>query len=370
VDSGNVFLSPGLLPQLKAQAALESMGAMGYTALNCGHADFVFGDAFLFAAAEQFSVPLLSANIIDNQTGTSIASAHALLFAGPWRIALTGVTAREHQALLAEYAAASGRDLAILDETEALRQKVAELREGVDIFVVLADVGLEKARQLAKDIQGLDIIVCSGGYDRTDAPMVINGVYIVKVGTNGEGIGNLTLNLDDSGRIESAEGSIVTLSGQIPEDAAVAAIIDSYHKGLKDYADEFIATAPQDPEQGWYYTGAVVCSQCHVPQSGHWRGTGHPKAFTTLIDRSQDYNPECIKCHITGYGYTGGFELPATTPERGGVQCEMCHGPGGEHTETLTAPYGETSRDVCITCHTQDHSPDFDYGAYNARIKH
>jgi len=370
VDSGNVFLSPGLLPQLKARTALDAMGAMGYTALNCGHADFVFGDSFLLDTAGESGVPLLSANLVDNATDAALAQGHMLIPCGAFTVGITGIVSRESQKIIEKLTSTGERSVKILDEVEILQGKVSELKDRTDILIVLADTGIEKARRLAKDIQGIDIIVCSGGYDKTDSPLVVNGVYIVKAGTSGEGIGNLTLSLDDDGNIQNAQGGIITLSEDVPEDDTVAAIIDSYHKSLKDYAEELIVVEQKTPEQGWYYTGAVVCAQCHVRQSGHWRGTGHPRAFTTLVDRSQDYNPECIKCHITGYGYAGGFELPDTTPERGGVQCEMCHGPGGEHVETLTTPYGETSRDVCITCHTQDHSPDFDYDTYNEKVMH
>jgi len=370
VDSGNVFLTPGLLPQLKAATAVEAMESMRYDALNLGHADFVFGPDFLLDACAQHGVPVMSANLSDNLTGSLIAQDQQLFSFKSFTAGVTGVVAQSYQKIITKYTEPFGQLFSVHNEFDALRERVLALRPRVDILIVLADTGLEGAKEIARSVSGIDVIVCSGGYEITEAPLYVKGVYIVKTGSRGEHIGRLTVTLDENRAIAGAEGEVIALDSAIPENDDVTGIIDAYHRGLRRYEDELLVIEQREPEAGWYYTGAVVCALCHVSQSGQWRHTGHPAAFDTLITKNQDYNPECIACHITGYGFTGGFELPETTPERGGVQCEMCHGPGGEHAETLAVPYGETSRDVCITCHTQDHSPDFDYDVYIEKVKH
>jgi hypothetical protein len=343
---------------------------MGYSALNIGHTDFAFGDDFITAAQRDYGVPVVSSNLFDNATQNPIAPEKLLYSFGSFTVGIIGIVSHNYQQAIEKFNAAGSLSIEVLDETEALRRNVAALQDQANLIIVLADTGIERARQLAANVQGIHIIVCSGGYDITESPIIKNGVYIVKAGTKGEYIGKLTLRIAENGSVLGAEGSVTTLSEDITESDTVVDIIDSYHKGLKAYADELLVVERKNPDQGWYYTGAFVCAPCHVSQSGNWRTTGHQKAFSTLVDRSQDYNPECIECHITGYGYTGGFDLPTTTPDRGNVQCEMCHGPGGEHAETLAVPYGETSEDTCLACHTEDHSPDFDYEVYYDRIKH
>lgn len=370
MDSGNTFLSAGLMSRLKAEAALEAMAAMGYDAVNIGHTDFVFGDGFILSAPLDYGVPLMSSNLVDSATRATLAPDHLVVSCGPVTVGIIGVVARRYEPVIAKFNVEGSLQIGVRDENEVLRQKIAELAGRADIIVVLADTGLTAAKQLAEDVPGMHVIVCSGGYDQTDSPLVKNGVYIVKVGSKGEGIGQLTLGLGADGDIRGAAGGIVALTAELPEDAEALSIIDAYHKGLKNYADELIRLEQVEPASGWYYAGASACASCHVPQSGQWRGTGHQKAFATLVARSQQYNPDCIACHITGYGYIGGFDLPDTTPGRGDVQCEMCHGPGGEHAETLAVPYGKTEETTCLVCHTEDHSPDFDFEAYKQKIKH
>ena len=91
------------------------------------------------------------------------------------------------------------------------------------------------------------------------------------------------------------------------------------------------------------YVGAGRCRPCHLQQFKSWEQTKMAKAFELLrpgvvveikrahnIDPTKDYtgDPNCVSCHVTGYGQPGGFVSVEKTPNLVGVQCEACHGPG------------------------------------------
>lgn len=77
------------------------------------------------------------------------------------------------------------------------------------------------------------------------------------------------------------------------------------------------------------YMGESKCRKCHIKDSKTWKETNHSKAFDYL-NAEQQKDPECVKCHTTGYG-KGGFTTIDETPKLTNVQCEQCHGPGGAH---------------------------------------
>jgi hypothetical protein len=77
------------------------------------------------------------------------------------------------------------------------------------------------------------------------------------------------------------------------------------------------------------FVGEKKCKKCHIKDHKTWRDTKHAKAFEYL-DAEQQKDAECIKCHTTGYGM-GGFTSVDATPELLNVQCEQCHGAGGNH---------------------------------------
>jgi predicted CXXCH cytochrome family protein len=116
-------------------------------------------------------------------------------------------------------------------------------------------------------------------------------------------------------------------------------------------------------EEAGTFVGWKKCETCHSAISKTWQSTRHAKAIESLKKSGQDNLPACVKCHVTGYERDEGFIDNELTPEMAGVQCEVCHGPGGNH---LTNPMQkkmtkESSEKLCRQCHTQGQDPGFSY---------
>ncbi len=151
------------------------------------------------------------------------------------------------------------------------------------------------------------------------------------------------------------------------------------------------------------YIGAKKCKSCHSSeevgnQFGAWEAAKHSKAFATLAsDRAKaiakergiedaQKSADCMRCHATAWGVDDklikrGFKHEA------GVQCETCHGPGGDHmkarfaaameegAENVPEP-GEIIRQPkradCLGCHN-DESPTFESFCFHrsmTKIRH
>ncbi len=129
------------------------------------------------------------------------------------------------------------------------------------------------------------------------------------------------------------------------------------------------------------YTGVKQCASCHFKQFMSWKKTKHAKeAFQSLPDKYKA-DPECVKCHATGYGAATGFKDAATTPNLVGTSCEACHGPGSKH-EAIAKQFANKKKldpdeeksvrgsiykvlpqNVCIRCHvsqTHGEHPKYD----------
>ena len=109
------------------------------------------------------------------------------------------------------------------------------------------------------------------------------------------------------------------------------------------------------------YMGAIWCRSCHPEIYEKWNDTPHAKAFLTLRQEGEEYNPECVGCHTTGYN-EGGFISIDETPSLHNVQCEACHGPSSRHVATKgDAPLTAQDESVCRRCHTGDRGEGFSY---------
>jgi hypothetical protein len=135
-------------------------------------------------------------------------------------------------------------------------------------------------------------------------------------------------------------------------------------------------TTPAVP-QGQTYTGAKRCSACHFKQYMQWKKTKHGKDAWEKVPAKYQSDPQCLKCHVTGYGAAGGYAA-GTAPEvlqnLLGTTCEACHGPGSVHeqiakkytTKKQLSPeedkevrgsvYKFLPQNVCVRCHlVQNH---------------
>jgi 2',3'-cyclic-nucleotide 2'-phosphodiesterase (5'-nucleotidase family) len=370
IDAGNVFGYPGVQSRLKAEIAVEAMAYMSYHALNLSNLEFSFGLDFLLNTAQQFQVPTLSANIAYDDTGDPVTEPARIISFDNFKVGITGVVGKKYEKNILESNADSARSVTVLEELTALQQQVNAIRDDADFLIVLANTGVARAKEIAQQINGIDVIVCGHGADEIKSPYFINDVYIVKAGYDGVDVGKLTLSLDARNNIIDAQGTVIALEKTIEEDSGILALIDDYHKSLKGHADELFDFVPKTPVFGGSYVGSATCAACHASQTQQWNTTDHARAFSSLTAKNQDYNPECVSCHVTGFGYVGGFRRPDYTPEMADVQCEMCHGAGGDHAANPQPGFGQISPLACIHCHTSDKSPNFYYATYYPLVAH
>lgn len=151
------------------------------------------------------------------------------------------------------------------------------------------------------------------------------------------------------------------------------------------------------------YVGAVKCNgSCHDPYYQAWVNSPHGKTFDILkagqradakkkdkLDPEKDYtaDPQCLRCHTTGYRQRGGFKPVGSKSKKGKdtsskidpeepnleqVGCEMCHSAAGgaqfrvvmknskgDFKKPETEKYGQRwdYENVCTRCHGHPKSP-------------
>ena len=117
------------------------------------------------------------------------------------------------------------------------------------------------------------------------------------------------------------------------------------------------------------YVGMATCGDCHDEAVKFWQTTVHATAWKTLVDRGQQFDYDCIGCHVTGWQKPGGSNLAHNEPLRD-VQCETCHGPASIHVqhggeEKPLAIAKAPPENLCAgQCHTKVHSDTFQRDAY------
>lgn len=154
-------------------------------------------------------------------------------------------------------------------------------------------------------------------------------------------------------------------------DTAVQDAVSQYYRATGETnvkAAAKLAVAPPAKGQAGY-TGTESCSDCHAEAVAFWAKTVHAGAWKTLEERGQQFDLDCIGCHVTGWDKPGGSNLGYNDKLRD-VQCETCHGPGSIHVAKggLEKPFAikrGPADDLCASqCHTKEHSDTFQLEPY------
>ena len=123
------------------------------------------------------------------------------------------------------------------------------------------------------------------------------------------------------------------------------------------------------------HVGSDACQSCHPAEHAKWLASPHAAAFAALAQGGHQEDADCIACHTTGFGRTGGFPKGgrgAEHPDLARVGCESCHGPGGDHVAADAPKRGTILSlgdkcdscvilQICGDCHDEANDPGFEF---------
>lgn len=163
----------------------------------------------------------------------------------------------------------------------------------------------------------------------------------------------------------------VKVSCKLPADEEAAAALRAYDAWVAEQnMKRFTGVhAPPAAAGAASYVGVDTCEGCHDEAVAFWKTTRHAGAYTTLVTDNKQFDVNCVGCHVTGFREPGGSEVVENEGLQA-VQCEQCHGPGSLHAEDpelMGKPRGITRQSpiqICMGCHTPEHSDTFEYNAY------
>lgn len=364
--------------QLQTETLIEGMNRLGYAAANVTDREMVAGlDRFL-ELAKQAKFPLISANIVFQDGGRSILPPYTVVTIAPeaWRgtvplkIGILGL-AKERPTFLES--TRDGKKVIITPPIPAAAKLLPSLARETDVVILLTNMNSIAVNRLLKQVPGIDLVLAGYGERLSDNQAIPPAARVLYAGSQGKRLGEVRLFLG-RGRVMNQVATHLFLDRRYPgeptmealETAGNARINEHYRKLAEEKPVRVVANLAANLR----YVGADSCQGCHADAFEVWQGSGHQHAMKTLIDAGQEYNPLCVKCHVTGFQEGNGFQNFTATPDFADVQCETCHGPAGAHLEDASLPYGRTGRSRCLSCHTSDNSPDFEFPSYWESVRH
>lgn len=380
LDLGDLVGKSSPLEADRYAYALESLQKLGYAAVGVGPEDLRISlGAILGQAINLKGTKLVEANLTHVEEDVQALLAESIppmtiAERGGVKVAIGAVMGDPPPGGLADKSAkvepageAAGK---LLDAMAAAKP---------DLKVLLAMMPVQEADKLAAARPGFDLILCQSRLEDSlvQEAHLVGSTMVTWVGRKGKSVGIVGFWKSGEPRLRF---ELVPLDQRFAEDPEMNEVYARFIQAVK--AGGYVEKAAKTPLlDGEAYVGAARCGECHPRAYAKWRGTRHAHALESLQKAQppgQDFNPECVQCHTTGFEYATGFVTRDKTPHLVGNQCENCHGPGKRHSDdpknkewaTAMRLSRNTVKQTCITCHDSDNSIHFQFETYWPKVEH
>lgn len=228
LDAGDALMGYWLSEASQGALTREAMDQMEYDAMAVGGLDLKLGVAHLRAVADEASFAILSANLVERESGLPVFSPYIVIQRRGVRMGVLGLT--EDVAL---DKAPDSDSYEILPYDVTLSAYLDDVAAQSDIVVLLSHVGVFDDKLLAERFDAIDVIIGGRNARRMIAPEVINDTIIVQLGARGEEIGKIEIALGDDQRPVANRWHVLTLGPEYPDDTAMAALVQRYRETLR-----------------------------------------------------------------------------------------------------------------------------------------
>jgi len=352
LDAGGLFSGDAAPDRARCALHLRAMRDLGYRAVGAGPDELRFGPAFPDSVSGPDGPALLSCNLWDSRSDDLAFEPFRIFDVDGLRVGVLGLSGRIPGAA-AHYV--------LKDPEIAAIGAVAGLEARTDLILLLSGLDGDLNQLLAERIPAINVILARHSQETI---RWVGSTAILGAATAGDWVGRATVSVGPSGVNVVARGRIQA-TDEIAPDGAVSDTLEAFYDRHALPGDGMQAAAPGNENR---FVGAGTCATCHSDVYTNWLSTAHARAFETLLAGQAHFHPDCLPCHTTGYGHTGGFGPGNRETDLAGVGCESCHGPGRSHVRRPGAGnIGPGSGvDVCLRCHTTQQSPDFRAGDEHA----
>jgi len=173
--------------KLRAQTVIKGYETIGCDVINVGGFDMAAGIDYLQQIIDSTDIPFISANIIDSKTKKNLFPPHHIIENKGLSVGVIGLT---------DFIPPHIRRVKIEDFVTVGKAQIAELRNKVDIVVVLANVNRDKNKLMNKEFADADYVFLSRNTMKTrpgteqpvDGPFTygsnVQGKYLAQIDIN------------------------------------------------------------------------------------------------------------------------------------------------------------------------------------------
>lgn len=211
LDAGDLIHGTPQEKTFEGRPMIAAMNALGYDAATAGNHEFDFGQRITRQAFGMARFPMLSANVLDTQSGAPWGGLKPYIMRELQgvRVAIFGLTTPGTVGIQWPRTLQGIRFASPIDTARALVPRLRR-EERADVVVFLSHLGFEPDRELAEAVPDIDIILGGHSHTRLEKQVWIGRTLIMQTGAHGQALGRADLLV----RRDAAGPDRVTINGR------------------------------------------------------------------------------------------------------------------------------------------------------------
>lgn len=223
LDNGDTFHGTHVAVASRGHALVPMMNALKMDAMTV-HWEFAYTPTGVRELAAKLDYPMLAINCYRKDDGSLLLAPWRIVERAGLRVGIVGIACPIVDKTMPPAFSEGVRFTIGNEELPGIVRHLRD-REGVDLVVVLSHLGFPQDVKLARDTDGIDVIVSGHTHNRMHEAIVENGAIIFQSGCHGSFVGRLDLEID-AGRVASHRHQLIAIDDSLAEDAALAGMVD------------------------------------------------------------------------------------------------------------------------------------------------
>ncbi len=218
VDLGDTFQGSGPASLSKGRALLGPMNALKPDVALPGNWEVAYGAHAMRELTRALEYPTIAANVYEEKTKTLVFPPYIMADLDGVRVAVIGFTdpdvPKRQPPGYSVGLGYAGPDV-LGPFIQAVRKK------GADIVILATHVGLIRATDLARRVEGVDIFLSGDTHERTFVPVQVGSAWVIEPGAFGSFLGRLDLTVQNGRVVDRSWKLLPVTPDRFKEDAPV-----------------------------------------------------------------------------------------------------------------------------------------------------
>ena len=260
VDAGDIFQGTPLFTTYHGAVEVHLLNEIGYDLFTIGNHEFDDGIDNLAEQLKQAKFEVISANLDCSQFPpmSDLVKSSVVKTINGQKVGFVGCITPDLETLALNISPLKLKKKGP-DWYQPIKEEVEKLKaQGINKIIVLSHSGLDKERELARNIPDIDAVVGGHSHTRLDHPEIVDhpGVgttVVVQTGSYGRALGKLHLAFDSSGKLIFPETTyhLINITEKINQDEDIKKYVDDKQQPLMALKTKLLGTAESNFDNKW-----------------------------------------------------------------------------------------------------------------------